>query len=46
MRNVLSNTVLAKIEKEGQVSAAVMAAVKSSLRYAQDENGWISDETW
>ena len=44
MKNVLSDTVLAKIEKETAKYPLRRAAVKSSLRYAQDEHGWISDE--
>ena len=44
MKNVLSDAVLAKIEKETAKYPLRRAAVKSSLRYAQDEHGWISDE--
>lgn len=41
---VLSASVLAKIEKETVKYPTRRAVVKSALRYAQDEVGWVSDE--
>lgn len=44
MANVLSDAVLAKINKEYVKYPTKQAAVKSALRYAQDEHGWVSEE--
>ena len=44
MTDVLSDAVLAKIEKETAKYPVPRAAVKSALRYAQDEHGWVSDD--
>ena len=44
MSGVLSEAVLAKIDKERGKYPTSRAVVKSALRYAQDEHGWVSDE--
>lgn len=41
---VLSDALRAKIEKETTKYPVRRAAVKSALRYAQEEHGWISDD--
>ncbi|MDH3689384.1 MAG: NADH-quinone oxidoreductase subunit NuoE [Gammaproteobacteria bacterium] len=44
MSNILSDAVRTKIAKELGKYPTKQAAVKSSLRYAQDEHGWVSDD--
>lgn len=44
MNQILSDAVTAKIEKEFIKYPTKQAVVKSALRYAQDEHGWVSDE--
>ena len=44
MSAVLSDAVRAKIDKERGKYPTSRAVVKSALRYAQDEHGWVSDE--
>ncbi len=44
MNQVLSNATVAKIEKEFVKYPTKQAVVKSALRYAQDEHGWVSDD--
>jgi len=44
MNQVLSEATVAKIEKEFVKYPTKRAVVKSALRYAQDEHGWVSDD--
>ena len=41
---VLSASLIEKVEKEATKYPTRRAAVKSALRYAQAEHGWISEE--
>jgi len=43
MSQALSEATVAKIEKEFVKYPTKQAVVKSALRYAQDEHGWVSD---
>ena len=40
---MLSEEIVAKIHKESKKYPTPRAAVKSALRYAQDEHGWVDD---
>lgn len=43
-KNCLSSDILHKIESEIQKYPSPRAAVKSALRYAQEEAGWITED--